>query len=81
MTYLDNTADSVRMKGIEQSALLAEKFGQDWTVKEYIPAIIEAYSSGTKGYNYRIACLKSLAAVMSHVDTDQTTKLIIPMFL
>jgi hypothetical protein len=27
MTYLDNTADSVRMKGIEQSALLAKEFG------------------------------------------------------
>jgi hypothetical protein len=32
MTYLDNTADSVRMMGIEQSANLAEKFGKDWTV-------------------------------------------------
>jgi len=40
MTYLSNTAAAVRNTGVQKSAKLAAKFGQNWVNSQYIPAII-----------------------------------------
>ena len=39
------------------------------------------YSVDKKGYNYRMCCLNSLAAIMPYILKDQITSLIIPIFL
>jgi hypothetical protein len=67
MSYLTNTAASVRKMGIEKSAVLAAAFKQDWIMNDYIPVVINHYSDDKKGYNYRICYLYSLASVMPYV--------------
>lgn len=81
MGYLTNTAASVRQMGIEKSALLAQNFKQDWIMDSYIPTVSQHYSVDKKGYNYRMCCLNSLAAVMPFITKDQTTQHIIPIFV
>ena len=73
MGYLTNTAASVRQMGIEKSALLAQNFKQDWIMNQYIPAVVNHYTIDKKGYNYRMCCLNSLAAVMPYILKDQIT--------
>jgi hypothetical protein len=48
---------------------------------EFIPVVINHYTIDKKGYNYRMCCLNSLAAVMPYVMKDQITQHIIPIFL
>ena len=79
--YLTNTAASVREMGIEKSALLAQNFKQDWILNEYIPLVKTHFFAEKKGYNFRMCCLNSLAAVMPYITRDQTTQHIIPIFL
>jgi hypothetical protein len=81
MGYLTNTAASVRAMGIEKSGILAQNFKQEWIMNEYIPVVVNHYTVDKKGYNYRMCCLYSLAAVMPYVMKDQITQHIIPIFL
>jgi len=81
MGYLTNTAASVRQMGIEKSAILAQNFKQDWIMSEYIPVVNNHYTVDKKGYNYRMCCLNSLAAVMPFIMKDQITQHVIPLFL
>jgi len=37
---------------------------------EFIPVVINHYTVDKKGYNYRMCCLNSLAAVMGFVMKD-----------
>mmetsp|Transcript_16622 Transcript_16622/g.15921 ORF Transcript_16622/g.15921 Transcript_16622/m.15921 type:complete len:98 (+) Transcript_16622:618-911(+) len=60
MSYLTNTAASVREMGIKKSKEIAEKFRQDWVVANYIPKVIENYNIDKQGYNYRMCYLLSL---------------------
>lgn len=78
MGYLDNTAASVRLQGIKKSGQLAEAFGQDWILVEYIPVVVNKYAADKKGYNYRMCCLYSLAAVMPYTPKDAITQHIVP---
>jgi serine/threonine-protein phosphatase 2A regulatory subunit A len=81
MGYLTNTAASVRQMGIQKSAVLAKSFSQDWILQEYIPVVNNHYTVDKKGYNYRMCCLNSLAAVMPFTPKDAITQHIIPIFL
>ncbi len=81
MGYLTNTAASVRQMGIQKSAILAQHFKQDWVISDYIPVVHNHYTVDKKGYNYRMCCLNSLAAVMPYIMKDQITQQIIPIFL
>ena len=67
--------------GINKSAKLAEQFKQDWVMNEFIPVVNNHYNIDKKGYNYRMCCLNSLAAVMPFIQKDQITQNIIPVFL
>ena len=71
MGYLTNTAASVRQMGISKSAILAQSFKQDWVMNEYIPVVNNHYNVDKKGYNYRMCCLNSMAAIMPYVLKDQ----------
>lgn len=64
LTYLSNTAASVREMGIKKSKELAKKFKSDWIMSSYIPRVIEMFNVDKQGYNYRMCCLHSLEAVM-----------------
>lgn len=66
--YLQNTAALVRQTGVKKSALLADEFKDSWIVNDFIPAVNEQYRVDKKGYNYRICCLNSLAAMMPFLD-------------
>lgn len=57
MTYLTNTAASVREMGIKKSREIAEKFKGDWIINSYIPRVIENFNVDKQGYNYRICSL------------------------
>jgi serine/threonine-protein phosphatase 2A regulatory subunit A len=81
MGYLQNTAASVRQMGIDKSAILAQNFKQDWIMSDFIPVIQNQYSLEKKGYNYRMACLKSLSSVMPYMMKDQIIQHVIPIFL
>ena len=60
ISYLSNTAASVREMGIKKSKELAEKFKGDWIINSYIPRVIEMFNVDKQGYNYRMCCLHSL---------------------
>jgi len=81
MSYLTNTADSVRRKGIEKSAKLAEAFHADWIQEDYIPKVVSTFNVDKKGYNYRMACLYSLSAVLPYTPKDAIGQTMIPVFM
>lgn len=81
MGYLTNTAASVRQMGIEKSSILAKAFKSDWIMAEYIPVVNNHYTVDKKGYNYRMCCLNSLAAIMPHISKEHITQHVVPIFL
>lgn len=44
LTYLSNTAASVRDMGIKKAQQLAEKFKGDWVMQSFIPRVIEMFN-------------------------------------
>ena len=60
MSYLSNTAASVRETGIRKVRELADKYKGDWVVNSFIPKVNEVYNVDKQGYNYRMCCLQSL---------------------
>ena len=80
MGYLTNTAASVRDMGVEKSGVLAKTFKEEWIMNEFIPVVINHYTVDKKGYNYRMCCLQSLAAVMPYVMKDKITQHIVPIY-
>lgn len=81
MGYLTSTAASVRQMGIAKSSILAAAFKADWVMNEYIPVVTNHFNVDKKGYNYRMCCLNSLAAVMPYILKDQITQHILPIFV
>ena len=81
MSYLTNTAASVRNMGQTKSGELAKKFGAAWITEEFMPIVINHYNVDKKGYNYRICCLNSMAEMMPYVGKDVITSQIIPLFI
>lgn len=71
LTYLSNTAASVREMGIKKVKELAEKFKADWINSSFIPRVIEMFNVDKQGYNYRMCCLHSLQAVMPYLSKEQ----------
>ena len=67
--------------GIQKSSILAASFSQDWILQEYIPLVNNHYTVDKKGYNYRMCCLNSLAAVMPFTPKDAITQHVIPRFV
>jgi hypothetical protein len=45
LSYLTNTAASVREMGIKKARELAEKFKGDWVLSSFIPKVIENYNN------------------------------------
>lgn len=80
MCYLTNTAAAVRYMGIEMSGKLAKAFSSDWIVEQYIPRVENHYGQDKKGYNYRMACLYSLSAVLPYTPKDAIQSKMIPIF-
>ena len=70
LSYLSNTAAEVRKKGYEKAALMGEAFGNEWIMNEFIPEVLKKYGEDKKGYNYRMCCLLSLAAVMPYMTKE-----------
>ena len=81
LTYLTNTAASVRDTGIQKSSELAEKFKGDWVISSFIPKVIENYNIDKQGYNYRMCSLNSLAAIIPNLSKEQVTQHIVPLLL
>lgn len=81
MTYLTQTAASVRKMGVEKAAELAKTFNNDWVMQDFLPMVKEHYSTDKKGYNYRMCCLYSFQAVMPFMTKDQVSQQAIPIFL
>lgn len=60
LSYLSNTAASVRETGVKKARELADKYKGEWVMGTYIPKVIETYNVDKQGYNYRMTCLMSL---------------------
>ena len=60
LSYLSNTAASVRETGVRKVKELADKFKGDWVMSNFVPRVIEMYNVDKQGYNYRMTCLLSL---------------------
>lgn len=58
------------MTGVQEVAKLAEKFKSSWIENEFIPQVKSMYDEDKKGYNYRMCCISSLAAVMPFMMKD-----------
>ena len=80
LSYLSNTAASVREIGIKKSREIAEKFKADWIMSSYIPRVTEMFNIDKQGYNYRMCCLHSLEAVMPFLNKEQVSQHVIPNF-
>ena len=70
LTYLTNTAASVREMGIKKSRELADKFKGDSVMTNYIPKVTENFNVDKQGYNYRMCSLLSLNAVMPYLSKE-----------
>ena len=81
LSYLSNTAASVREMGVKKSKELAEKFKGDWVMSAFIPRVIESYNVDKQGYNYRMCCLMSLQQVIGLITKEQIAQHVIPIFL
>ncbi len=57
LSYLSNTAASVRDMGVKKAKELADKFKGEWIMSTFVPKIIETYNVDKQGYNYRMCCL------------------------
>ncbi len=60
LSYLSNTAASVRETGVRKVKELAEKYKAEWIMGSFIPKVVETYNIDKQGYNYRMCCLQSL---------------------
>jgi serine/threonine-protein phosphatase 2A regulatory subunit A len=80
MSYLNNTAASVRDMGVRKAKELADKYKGDWIITTFIPKVVETYNIDKQGYNYRMCCLQSLLQILPHLSKDQTASLVIPIF-
>ena len=78
MSYLSNTAAEVRKKGYEKAAEMGERFGNNWIMNEFVPEVLRKYGEDKKGYNYRMCCIHSLAAVMPFMTKEQITQHVVP---
>lgn len=69
MTYLVNTAASVRNMGVEKAGDLAKAFGADWVIESFIPKVVESFNVEQQGFNYKMCAIESLAAVVPALDS------------
>lgn len=70
MSYLTNSAASVREMGITKAREIAEKFKGDWIISNFIPKAIENFNVEKQGYNYRMCSIKSIAAILPFISKD-----------
>lgn len=81
MTYLVNTAASVRNMGVEKAGALAKAFGAGWVIESFIPKVVESFNVEQQGFNYKMCAIESLAAVIPALDSAQIDQHIVPTFL
>lgn len=81
MQYLTNTAAAVREMGIRKVQKMAEQFTGTWVTTFFVPKIADCYNTEKIGFNYRMACLQSLASVIASVDKVDTNNKIVPIFV
>lgn len=70
MTYLTNTAASVRDMGIKKAKEIAEKYKAEWILSSFLPKVIENFNIDKQGYNYRMCSLYSMHAVIGFIPKD-----------
>lgn len=71
LSYLGNTAASVRDMGVKKGREIADKYKGEWVMASYVPKIIETYAIEKQGYNYRMCCLQSLQQIVTHITKEQ----------
>jgi serine/threonine-protein phosphatase 2A regulatory subunit A len=81
LSYMTNTAASVREMGVKKSALLAQEFREDWVLKDFIPQVLSNYKADQKGYNYRMCCLYAVAAVLPFIHREHVASQVVPLFM
>jgi len=79
MQYLNNTAAAVREMGISKVKKMAKEFSGHWLTGFFVPAIIERYNQEKIAFHYRVACLQSIASVMSALTKADIVDKIIPL--
>jgi hypothetical protein len=50
--------------GVHKVQQMALQFKSDWVISSFVPKVNECYNQDKQSFNYRMACLMSLSAVM-----------------
>jgi serine/threonine-protein phosphatase 2A regulatory subunit A len=80
LSYLNNTASSVREMGVRKAKELADKYKSEWVIQTFIPKVVETYNMDKQGYNYRMCCLHSLQQILTNISKEQVAQHLIPVF-
>ena len=78
MTYLTNSAASVREMGNKMVEEMAVAFKDDWIKDNFLPSVIETYNTEKVSFNIRMACLEAMSAVMPAASLNVVKELIVP---
>lgn len=81
MSYLVNSAASVRNMGVEKAGEMGKAFGSGWVIESFIPQVVESFNVEQQGFNYKMCAVESLAAIIPALDSAQIDQHIIPTFL
>ena len=81
MTYLTNTAASVRSMGVTMVGQLASNFGPEWVTDFLVPKVVESYNVEQQGYNYRMCALETLSVVMPVLRKETITEKVLPILV
>jgi serine/threonine-protein phosphatase 2A regulatory subunit A len=79
MSYLTNTAASVREMGIVKIEFIAKEFGSEWISSVLIPKVQKTYEEDQMGYNYRMTSLKTIASVTKYMSKEDITNSVVPL--
>lgn len=67
--------------GVQKVQQMALQFKSDWIISSFVPKVNECFNQDKQSFNYRMACLMSLSAVMGALQKDQISEIIVPTLI
>ncbi len=91
VSFLNDTAASVRNEGRERLKILATEFKSDWVINQFLPKLVENIGREKQGYLYRIASISCMTvmplrllmkqSVLHVLSKDQIGSSLIPILV
>jgi serine/threonine-protein phosphatase 2A regulatory subunit A len=79
LTYLTDTAASVRNAGIRKAKELGNTLKSEWVMTNFVPKVIDNFNVEKQGYLSRMCSLFSLASVITQMSKDNVTTQVVPL--